>query len=322
VVTESGHLLDLNQGYAHLLAERVDRCRARALAAAIVPANLIDLLAGGSLSADAVAQTIDALSPDAADPDAVTAFGAAVGYRVDAVRLLAPLPQPTSLRDCSAFEEHVRTVSRGTVPAEWYDRPTYYKGNPASVVGTGADIVIPQGVDRLDYEVEYAVVIGRAGRDISEADAASHIAGFTVFNDVSERRGQFQEMRAGLGPAKSKDADGRSVLGPYLVTPDEWDPAKPHAMVARVGGSERSRGYADTIHYSVEQIISYISASEALRVGDVIGTGTVGGGCGLELRVYPQAGELVEIDIDGLGVLSNRWVAAPAGPSPIEGGRR
>jgi 2-keto-4-pentenoate hydratase/2-oxohepta-3-ene-1,7-dioic acid hydratase in catechol pathway len=308
MVTASGHLLDLNQAYVHVLADRVDRSQARMLADAIVPADLIALLANGEVAQEAIGSTLAVLGPAADDPGARGALGGSLVYRADAVRLLAPLPGPASLRDCSAFEQHIRTVSRDNVPAEWYEIPAYYKGNPVSVVGPDTDVEIPPGADRLDYELEYAMVIGKAGRDIAAEDAAAHIAGYTVFNDVSERRAQFREMRIGLGPAKGKDSDGWNVLGPYLVTPDEWDPAKPHAMIARVAGEEWSRGSTDTIHYPVEEIVSYISRLETLHVGDVIGTGTVGGGCGLELRRYPRPGDLVELEVEGLGVLCNRWV--------------
>ncbi|MGX1675508.1 fumarylacetoacetate hydrolase family protein [Streptomyces sp. NPDC055400] len=308
-VTAGGHLLDLNQGYAQVLADRVDRSRARILADAVVPPDLSALLAGGQVSQAAVAQTVEAMEPVADDPTAQSALGGRLVYAEDEVRLLSPLPRPASLRDCSAFEQHVKTATRGNVPPEWYEMPVYYKGNPESVVGTGTDIVVPSGVDRLDYELEYAVVIGRSGSDIAEKDVAAYIAGYTVFNDISERRAQFKEMRTGLGPAKGKDTDGTNVLGPYLVTPDEWDPDAPHAMIARVAGEEWSRGSTDTIHYSVAQIVSHLSRRETLHVGDVIGTGTVGGGCGLELRRYPQSGDLVELEVEGLGVIGNRWVA-------------
>jgi 2-keto-4-pentenoate hydratase/2-oxohepta-3-ene-1,7-dioic acid hydratase in catechol pathway len=310
LVTPGGHLLDLNQGYAHVLAGRVDRGRAGAVADAVVPPDLVALLAGGPLSHDAVTETLRELGPAADDPEARGALGGRLVYRDREVSVLAPLPRPTSLRDCSAFEEHVKAASRGNVAPEWYEMPVYYKGSAGSVVGPATAIVIPPGSDRLDYELEFALVIGRAGRDIPEEEAAAHIAGYTIFNDISERRRQFREMRAGLGPAKGKDADGTNVLGPHLVTSDEWDPAKPHAMVARVAGQEWSRGSTDTIYHSVERIVSYLSQNETLRVGDVIGAGTVGGGCGLELGRYPQAGDLVELEIEGLGVLSNRWVAA------------
>ncbi|WP_432199073.1 fumarylacetoacetate hydrolase family protein [Streptomyces sp. bgisy027] len=309
VVTAAGRLLDLNQGYAHVLVDRVDRSRARVMANVVVPPDLIALMAGGTVSEAAIAETLEALGPVTDDPEAESALGGRLVYSADEVQLLSPLPRPASLRDCSAFEQHVSTASRGNVPPEWYEMPVYYKGNPNAVVGTGTDVTVPTGVDRLDYELEYAVVIGRSGSDIAEEDAVAYIAGYTVFNDISERRAQLKEMRAGLGPAKGKDADGTNVLGPYLVTADEWDPDKPHAMIARVAGEEWSRGSTDTIHYSVAQIVSHISRRETLHVGDVIGTGTVGGGCGLELRRYPQPGDLVELEVEGLGVLGNRWIA-------------
>ncbi|ROO88016.1 2-keto-4-pentenoate hydratase/2-oxohepta-3-ene-1,7-dioic acid hydratase in catechol pathway [Actinocorallia herbida] len=307
IVTSAGDLLDVNLAFAHTLAGRVDRSRARAIADALVPADLAVLLANGEAAREAVLRAADLTD---APLDALSAGGGRLIYRHEEVRLLAPLPSPPSLRDCAAFEQHVKNSTRGNVPAEWYEMPVYYKGNPRSVVGTGADVVVPRGAERLDYELEFAIVIGRAGRDVPPESAAAHIAGYTVFNDVSERRQQFKEMRGGLGPAKGKDRDGWNVLGPYLVTADAWDPAEPHTMVARVAGEVWSRGSTDSIHHSVAEIVSYLSRAEELRPGDVIGAGTVGWGSGLELGRYPQAGDLVELEIDGLGVLANRWVAA------------
>src|SRR5262249_44188716 len=156
----------------------------------------------------------------------------------------------------SAFEEHIRnTAGPGGVPKQWYRHPTYYKGNPASVVGPGAPIRRPAGETKMDYELEFAVVIGAPGRDIAVHAAHGHIAGYTIFNDVSCRDMQFAEMRAYLGPAKGKDFDGGHVLGPYLVTPDEFDPTEPNTMLARVDGEEWSRGRTDSSHYSVAEII-------------------------------------------------------------------
>jgi 2-keto-4-pentenoate hydratase/2-oxohepta-3-ene-1,7-dioic acid hydratase in catechol pathway len=311
LVREAGTLLDLNIAARQHIGRSVDHTRATVLADALVPADLVSLLANGRLGMDAVAEAVEALGDSADDPDARASDGARLVHRLDEVRLLAPIPRPTSMRDCSAFEEHLRrTTGEAGIPPKWYEFPVYYKGNPGSIVGTGVDIVRPRGVDRLDFELEFAVVIGRGGRDIDEADALAHVAGYTIFNDVSARRVQFREMSVHLGPAKGKDQDGWNVLGPYLVTPDEFDITADHAMVARVDGEEWGRGSTADIHHSVARIISYISTNETLAVGDVIGSGTVGGGCGLEQGKYPEMGQVVELEIDGLGVLSNRFVEA------------
>lgn len=227
----------------------------------------------------------------------------------DIARLLAPLPRPNSMRDCLAFEEHLKNAAPGReIPQAWYEIPCYYKGNPDTVQGTDADVEWPSYTNMLDYELEFAAVIGKEGRDVSKEEAWNYIAGYTIFNDVSARDIQMKEMSLQLGPAKGKDMDGGNILGPYLVTADEWDPRDGHAMIARVNGEEWSRGTTSAMHHDFGSIVSYISMGETLHVGDVIGSGTVGTGCGLELRKFPKPGDVIELEIEGIGVLRNRFV--------------
>ncbi|MDP9820795.1 fumarylacetoacetate hydrolase family protein [Nocardioides massiliensis] len=305
-MTLAGDIIDLNLAYRSMLSEKVGPNRATAIADAMVPNDLIQLLANGPLGREAVAAALQSLSSDepgtrTGDDDAVL-----VHARSD-VRLLSPLPRPTSLRDCSAYELHLHNSTRGQIPPRWYDSPTYYKGNPASVIGDRTDVPLPAGARKCDYELEYAAVIGKTGRDLDAVTALDHIAGYLVFNDVSLRSVQFREMSVGLGPAKSKDLDGTNILGPALVTPDEWDPHEDRIMRAFVNGEEWSSGLTTSIHFSVGEILSHISQAEGLHVGDVIGTGTVGGGSGLEVGRYPESGDTVTLDIEGLGQLSNTW---------------
>lgn len=303
LLADDTSVVDLNAAYRELMAATVPQNRALLIADALLPPDMLGYLDNGAFGRDAVERV------QVAEFDSqINRFGQQLRYDLDEVTVLSPLPRPRSIRDCSAFEEHVRNASgpRG-VPEQWYRHPTYYKGNPASVVGTGVPVRRPAGETRMDYELEFAVVIGAAGRDIAVKAAGRHIAGYTVFNDVSCRDIQLAEMRAFLGPAKGKDFDGGNVLGPHLVTADEFDPTAPNAMVARIDGEEWSRGRTDSSHYSVAEIISYISRDETLYPGDVIGIGTVGGGCGLELSRYPVMGQEVELDIAGLGVLRNRF---------------
>jgi 2-keto-4-pentenoate hydratase/2-oxohepta-3-ene-1,7-dioic acid hydratase in catechol pathway len=308
VLAGSGSVVDLNLGYRVLLEDEVGPARAAALADAILPPDLLAIVANGPVARDAVDRVL-AHPVSSAQPGSLPGRSEVVVHAADTVRLLAPIVRPPSLRDCSAYEEHVRNAMRGEVPKKWYEIPAYYKGNPDSVVGTGADIALADVSDKVDYELEYAAVVGKDCVDLSEDQVLAHLAGFMVFNDVSVRDLQFREMSIGLGPAKGKDLDGSNVLGPYLVTPDEWDPHADNTMVARVNGAEWSRGSTNTIYHSVERIVSYISHREKLHAGDVIGTGTVGGGCGLELGRYPGPGDVVELEVAGLGVLSNRWTA-------------
>lgn len=259
------------------------------------------------------------------------------GYPLADVRLLAPVPRPRSIRDCMVFEQHIvqatrtvtgwhfkplvtldsalrRTVGRGPIkaPKVWYEQPLYYKSNPFSVVGTDADVRVPRYTQKFDYELELGIFVGKPGRDIPPERAMEHIAGFTIFNDFSARDAQMREIAGRLGPAKGKDFDTGNVLGPYLVTPDEIPDPYALTMVARVNGEEWSRGTTADMHYTWAQILAHISADETLHPGEFIGSGTVGGGCGLELDRYLSVGDVVELEVERIGVLRNR-VVAPLG---------
>lgn len=228
-----------------------------------------------------------------------------------------PVQPPRSLRDFYAFETHVKTASanRGRdVPAEWYEFPVFYYNNASAVYGHEDTIPYPSYSSALDYELEIACVIGTAGINIKAEDAENHIFGYMIFNDWSARDVQRKEMKVGLGPAKSKDF--AKSFGPYLVTPDEL--ADRHTgrpgvyvleMVARVNGVERSRGNMRDLYWSFGQMIARASEDVMLYPGDVIGSGTVGTGCLLELTKgegpWLQPGDVVELEIERLGTLRN-----------------
>lgn len=223
------------------------------------------------------------------------------------VRLCSPVLRPGALLDFYTFEQHVRTcrAKRGLeVVPEWYRYPVYYNGNPRSIVGYDEEIHFPAGEDRKDYELELAIVIGKKGRDISVEQASEHIAGYTILNDWSARSIQMEVMKVGLGPAKGKDF--ASSLGPCLVTPDELEDPRNLTMLARVNGEEWSRGNSGSSHYSFEQMIAFASEGVTLYPGDVIGSGTVGTGCGLELDRFLKSGDIVELEVEGIGILRNR----------------
>lgn len=293
----------------------------------LLPGTMLEVLDGGPAALDAMRELAGTMAEEFGDGAAgVPSWqGAPLARRLEQVRLTAPLPNPRSVRDFYAFEAHVRTAraQRGLdmVP-EWYRFPVFYFSNAAAILGPGDDVRRPRETQALDYELEVAAIIGRAGIDISPAEAADYIAGYCVMNDWSARDLQREEMKVGLGPAKGKDF--ATSLGPYLVTPDELadrrvpvgDAGERHrlAMVARVNGREYSRGDLGDIHYTFGQMIARASRDVWLRPGDVIGSGTVGTGCLLELQRYPwlQAGDVVELEVERLGVLSNRVVD----PSP------
>jgi fumarylacetoacetate (FAA) hydrolase len=218
-------------------------------------------------------------------------------HPLGSVRLRAPVPYPPSVRDFYAFERHVATARsrRGLeVPPEWYEAPVFYFSNPAAIAGPN-DVVRfpPESVER-DYELEAAAVIGFDGR----------IAGFTIMNDWSARDVQRTEMAVGLGPAKGKDF--ATSLGPVLVTPDELGDLRLE-MVARVNGEERSRGNLAEMHWRWRDIVAHAARNTRLLPGDVLGSGTVGGGCILEHGDgrWLRSGDVVELEIERIGVLRN-----------------
>jgi 2-keto-4-pentenoate hydratase/2-oxohepta-3-ene-1,7-dioic acid hydratase in catechol pathway len=226
---------------------------------------------------------------------------------VDGARLLAPL-RPRSLRDFLAFEGHMRNALARLgrpIPDEWYDVPAYYKGMPDTVIGPGEEIPWPAWTDRLDHELELAAVIGREVRDVAAADAAGCIFGYTIWNDLSARDVQARELPVGMGPGKAKDWDGANVLGPCIVTADELDAADV-AMRVRVNGELWGEDTSAHMHHTFADMIAYASRSQTLYPGDVLGSGTAAGGSGLELDRWLAPGDVVELEIDGIGVLRNR----------------
>jgi 2-keto-4-pentenoate hydratase/2-oxohepta-3-ene-1,7-dioic acid hydratase in catechol pathway len=232
-------------------------------------------------------------------------------------RLLAPLPEPRQIRDFLCFEEHLRNSfaqaerlsgRKLKIPPVWYEQPVYYKANRFSVVGPEAEVRWPRYAQLLDYELELACVVGRKGVDIPREEALDHVFGYTIFNDVSARDTQMKEMAGELGPAKGKDFDTGNVLGPWIVTADEIGDPYTLTMVARVNGEEWSRGTSAAMHHRFEDVIAFVSQSETLFPGEVLGSGTVGTGCGLEHGRFLSPGDVVELEVDRIGVLRNRVV--------------
>lgn len=298
------HVVDLNMAYARWLGDQAE-AQPHRLANAQVPPNMLEFLEGGESAMAAARRAKDyavMLGPASRGPSGETLL-----YPSATVQMAAPLPNPPSLRDFIAFEGHIAATSkkRGQpIPPEWYKAPVYYKGNPRTIIGPDEDLAWPLNTAKLDYELELACIIGRTGKDISERDAPNYIAGYTIMNDFSARDIQFQEMACRLGPAKGKDF--ATALGPCLTTPDEITDLGDLTMVARVNGEEWSRGRFGTIYWSFPQMIAHVSRGESLYPGEVFGSGTVGGGCGLELDRYLKPGDVVELEIQPIGVLRTR----------------
>ncbi len=235
--------------------------------------------------------------------------GAPVGERtpVEGARLLAPL-RPRSLRDFLTFEGHLKNaLSRlgRPIPGEWYEVPAYYKGMPDTVIGPEEEIPWPPFTDRLDHELELAAIIGRRGKDIPREEALGYVFGYTIWNDVSARDVQTRELPIGMGPAKAKDWDGSNVLGPCIVTADEVDPSNLR-MSVRVNDEVWGEDTTAHMHHRFEDLISYASQAQTLYPGEVFGSGTAAGGSGLELDRWLGEGDLVEMEVEGIGILRNR----------------
>jgi fumarylacetoacetate (FAA) hydrolase len=234
--------------------------------------------------------------------------------------ILPPIPDPPAFRDFYAFEQHVRAARklRGLdMNPDWFKIAIFYFSNPNCAYGHGAEIPYPSKTTELDFELEFAVIIGNGGSDIKAEDADKVIAGYTILNDWSSRNLQREEMPMSLGPAKGKDF--ASSFGPYMVTPDEledaWgDDGKLHLrMTCHVNGKKISNGNTNDLYHSFGEMIERASMNTKLVPGEYIGSGTVGTGCILELRPentdgWIQKGDVVTLAVERLGILENKIV--------------
>ena len=277
------------------------------------PLTTLDAHLAGGMRVDALAELL--AGTEAVDEDA----------RLDTTDLTfgPPILAPSSLRDFYAFEQHVATMwqRRGQqVPEAWYRMPIFYFGNVSEVRGPGEPVWAPRGSVELDYELEVAALIDTPVRDLAADRGEEAIGGYMILNDWSARDLQREETTVRLGPAKGKDF--ASSIGPWLVTPDELADARQGkgydvTMTARVNGEELSRGTWASAHFSVGEMVERASADARLRAGDLLGSGTVGTGCLLEIRDerlgrYLQPGDEVTLTVDRLGSLATPIVERPA----------
>jgi len=264
---------------------------------------------------------------------AATKKGKKAALDPSSVKLLSPVPRPRSLRDCMSFKRHYIQAARTIVKwkshyladldkklESWFGRgfigfpkvgdklPIYYKSNVHSVIGPEHEVFWPGYTKKLDFELEFGVFIGKKGKDIPVDRAHEYIAGYSIFNDYSARDIQFEEMGGRLGPTKGKDFDTGNAIGPCIVTADEIADPKNLKASVRVNGETWTSTDTTEMSFSFDEIISYISTDETLYPGEFIGSGTLPGGCGLELDRWIQPGDVVELEVEGIGVLRNRIV--------------
>jgi 2-keto-4-pentenoate hydratase/2-oxohepta-3-ene-1,7-dioic acid hydratase in catechol pathway len=256
------------------------------------------------------------------------ALAAATGTRPYAgTRLRAPIDTPPTVRDFMTFESHVEGTLKlagpaAVVPPEWYDAPAFYFTNPYAVIGPYDDVPVPPGSDMFDLELEVAAIIGRGGRDVPVEEGESHVAGYTLLLDWSARDLQLREMNVRLGPAKGKDT--ATTLGPVLVTPDELEPFRSGSsfdlrMSASVNGREIGSDTLASMGFSFAEMVAHASRGTEVRPGDVLGSGTCGGGClaelwgrqGLDAHPPLRPGDTVSTTVEHLGSLTSQIVAYP-----------
>lgn len=235
--------------------------------------------------------------------------GTPISFQLDKeIKLEKPLDKISTYRDFYAHEKHVAAgfkKRKEPIPEAWYEIPAYYKGATHGFIGPEDEILWPHYSDKLDYELELAVIIGKGGMNIKEADANEHIFGYTILNDISARDIQKKEMAVRLGPAKGKDFC--SIIGPVITTTDEFDFEEPNLnMKAIINGKEWSNGQSGDSNYSFAQMIAHASMDEYLAAGDLLGSGTVGTGCGLELDKWIQSGDEIELVVEHIGSLKNK----------------
>ena len=294
-------VIDLNFAYAAHLQSTGER-RPQPVAELTVPSSMLEFLRGGENSFKAARYAIGYAKPGRKGPNDETLF-----YRPEEIRLRTPLPRPPSVRDFFGFEQHVKAgfERRGEpMPQEWYEIPVYYQTGHHNIIGTEEDVIWPSFTEKFDYELELAAVIGKEGTNIPADQAASYIAGFTIMNDFSARDIQRKEMKVRLGPAKGKH--WCTGLGPWIVTRSEIADPYRLKMAARVNGQQWSEGNSGDMFWKFEQMIEFLTQDDTIYPGDVIGSGTVGTGCGLELNRWVKPGDVIELEIEGIGILRNR----------------
>lgn len=282
-------------------------------------ATMLDLIDAGDAGLDLAARLFD---DRGGEED--------LSVAMDAVELLAPVPRPRQMRDCMSFEMHIRQswvgaakllakddpetlarLEREPLPPmdELYRTiPIYYITNSLIVGGPDTTVRWPRYSAVMDYELEFGVFLGKTGADVPVSEAGRHVFGYSILNDFSARDQQMKEMPGRLGPTKGKSFDGANVIGPWIVTPDEIGDPYDLAMTARVNGEVRCTNRSRDMMYSFEEMIAYMSQDETLHAGEFIGSGTVGGGCGLETGCYLEDGDVVELEVERIGILRNRVV--------------
>lgn len=309
--TAGGFMLDLNAAHRLIKGQELPAF-----------ASMQSFIEAGDCALD-VARTLLEQRPEAAV------------LKMQGLPLLSPLPRPRKIRDFSTFERHLIQATEGaarmlaknradpeaayaemrrrfnldSLPGPgWYEVPAYYYSDCTTVCGHDAEVKWPAYSNWADYELELAAIIGKQGKDISRDDAPAHIFGYTIFNDLSARDAQMQAMSTGLGVAKGKDFDDSNVLGPCIMTADEIPDPYELTMRARVNGVEWSSVAVKEARWRFVDCIAYASQSQTVYPGEVFASGAGAGGCALETMRMIHRGDVVELEVDRIGVLRTHIV--------------
>ncbi|MEM1578442.1 MAG: fumarylacetoacetate hydrolase family protein [Archaeoglobaceae archaeon] len=311
-LVEGNKILDLTLAYAAYLREVHGESRPIKVASAIIPSNMIDFLDRGNKAMEEAGKARDFVLKKIENGREIRISGKRVVYDLTKVKLKAPIPVPRFMVDFSTFEEHVATSFSKLglkVPDEWYQIPVGYKMNPFSVIGHEEDVIWPSYSQLLDYELEFAICIGKKGKNIPKEDAMEYILGYTIANDISARDTEYLELRAmPLGPLKSKDFDTATPMGPWIVTKDEISDPHNLRMLARVNGETYSEANTRDMYWKIPDLVAHLSKEQTLYPGTFLLSGTPGKGCGLHLGKFLKPGDVVELEIESIGILRNRIV--------------
>lgn len=300
-------VIDLINAYTLYLHDIKASCRAKETAQAVIGETMLAFIQGGSLALEAAQTAIDYIDSIPAEQTRSNEHGP-VALPLDRVKQKVPV-QPVSIRDTLNCEVHFRNSLRAVglteVPALFYERPYYYRTSHTAIAGPEDPVPWPSYGEQLDFELEFAAIIGKAGINIPVEQAHEHIMGYTIFNDISVRDYQRLDMSTTMGPSKCKNFTNGNILGPCIITGDELDPANLR-LQARVNGEVWSDSRSTDMHYSFAELIAFISKEEMLHPGEVICSGTMAFGCGLELNRFLTPGDVVELEVEGIGVLRNQ----------------
>jgi len=294
VETSDGRLMDINSAAASVLFEEgFDNYND--IASVLAPTNMENLIQSWKYTKDLIKKAFRDKVEISLDHERVL-------FNISEVKLRPPLLRPRRIHDFLVGKTHLINSLGSKIPENWYKFPVAYKGNPDAIFGPEDKIKKPRYTKKLDYELELGLIIGKKGIDINKNEAKKFIFGYTIFNDFSARDIQFEEMSVGLGPFKGKDF--ATSIGPSILIDEEIDPTKIN-LKATINGQIWSDGYLNDMQFSFSEIIEHLSDEEYIFPGDLIGSGTIGKGCGLELGKNIDVGDKVELSAEGVGILRN-----------------